>query len=99
MEKSNLAQPVENLIEVNENLAFGHLGDVVHALASIVAHPSIRVCEAGQDRRDNLFEVASYFLRTLDCRQRSTHHTCPRAMAAAASPIRPPLRAWGWCTE
>jgi hypothetical protein len=51
------------LVEVDEYFAFCDLCDVVHALAGIVPDTGILVGEAGEDRRNNLLEVAGDFLR------------------------------------
>jgi hypothetical protein len=50
------------LVEVDKYLAFCDLGYVVHALTGIVSNTSILVAKAGEDRRDNFFEIASDFL-------------------------------------
>jgi hypothetical protein len=42
-----LAQSVEDLVEVDQDLPFGHLCDVVHALASVISDSRILVGEAG----------------------------------------------------
>ena len=39
------------MVEVDEDLALGHLGDVVHGLARIVPDTGILIREAGQNRR------------------------------------------------
>jgi hypothetical protein len=51
------------LIEVNEYLSLGDLGDVVHALAGIVSNTGILVREAGEYRRHDFLEVAGDFLQ------------------------------------
>lgn len=56
------AEGVENFVKVEQDLAFGHLGDVVHALAGVVADTGILVGEAGEYGRDDLFEVSCDFL-------------------------------------
>lgn len=93
-----LAQRVKHLVEVYQDLSLGDLCNVVHALARIVSDPSILIREASENGRDDLAEIAGDFLAT-------SQHTCalyvfqkylhtpPRAMAAAARPIKPPLRA------
>ena len=50
----NLAESIEDLIEVDENLPFGDFGDVVHALARVVPDARILVGEAGKHGGDNL---------------------------------------------
>jgi hypothetical protein len=58
-----LAKSVKDLVEVDENLSLCDLGDVVHALAGIVADAGILVGEAGEHRGHNLLQIAGDFLR------------------------------------
>jgi hypothetical protein len=60
--KPYLAQGIEDLVEVDEHLALRDLGDVVHALAGIVADTGVWVAEAGEDGGHDLFQIASHFL-------------------------------------
>jgi hypothetical protein len=65
-ERSNAyaAQALEYLVEEGERAATSHLGDVVHGLARIVAHPAVLVAKALEHGRDQLVEVSPCFLRT-----------------------------------
>jgi hypothetical protein len=59
------------------------------------------VSEACEDWRDDFFEIASYFLYIRSDsgpNSRRVDYTGPRAIDAAARPIRPPFRACGWWT-
>lgn len=47
---------IEELVEEDEDLSLGNLGDVVHALAGKVAHLAVRVVEAGEDGGDDVDE-------------------------------------------
>lgn len=92
---SYLAESIEDLIEVDENLALCNFGDVVHALAGVVSNTRILIAKACEDWRHDFLEVPSYFLLH---HQRNSAlalivRTGPRAMDAAASPMRPPFRA------
>ena len=51
MDRTYLAECIEDVVEVDEDLALGHLGDVVHGLARIVPDTGILVREAGQNWR------------------------------------------------
>lgn len=57
IKSTHLRQRIEYVIEEQQNLPLGHLGDVVHTLARIVSNPCILIREARQNRRYNLFEV------------------------------------------
>ena len=57
-----LTEGVEDMIEVDKYLTLGHLCNVVHALASIVAHAGILIREAGEYGRYDFFKVASNLL-------------------------------------
>jgi len=59
---SHLAERVEDMVEVQEDLALCNLCDVVHALAGIVPDAGIVVGEASQHWRHNFMEVAGNFL-------------------------------------
>jgi hypothetical protein len=61
-EDSYFAQRIEDLIEVQQYLPFCDLGDVVHAFASVVAHPRILIAKTCEDGWDDFFEVTCYFL-------------------------------------
>jgi hypothetical protein len=64
-----LAESVKDLVEVDEYLSLGDLGDVVHALAGIVPNAGILVREAGEYGGHDLLEVAGDFLQS---RQRNS---------------------------
>jgi hypothetical protein len=70
---THLAERIEDLVKVDEDLAFRNLGDVVHALARIVSDPRILIGEAGEDGGDDFFEIASDFLQ----RQSAQGHISP----------------------
>ena len=57
------------------------------------------VGEAGEDRRDDFFEIAGYLLKYVLAvpieKWRHLVRTGPRAIEAAAKPIRPPFLACG----
>lgn len=57
------------------------------------------VGEAGEDWRNDFLEIANYCLYTTSVRVRDSdcgvQLTGPRAIAAAARPIKPPFRACG----
>lgn len=92
-----LAQGVENVVEEDQNLAFGHLGNIVHGLAGVVSHASILIGEACEDWWHYHMQIAGNFVleeRPSDASiDRSLGLTEPRAIEAAARPISPPLRA------
>ena len=104
---AHLAEGVENVVEVDQDLALCDLGNVVHGLAGVVSNASILVSEAGKHWRYNDFEISSKLLSVITKTQSGVsgcpvrgkgsgikdRRTEPRAMAAAASPIRPPFRA------
>lgn len=46
---SHLRQSVEYIVEKEKYLSLGHLGDVVHALASVISNPRILIGEASED--------------------------------------------------
>lgn len=55
---TDLAQGVEDVVEEQQYLPFCYLGNVVHALASIVPDSCVLVCEACKDWGDDCLEVA-----------------------------------------
>jgi hypothetical protein len=57
-----LAEGIEDMVEINQDFAFGNLCDVVHSLTGIVTDPSILIREACKHRRDNSFKVFRQFL-------------------------------------
>lgn len=66
-ERTHLRQSIKNIVEEKKYLSFSDLGDVVHALASIVSDTRILVREARQNWRHYLFEVRCYsFLHSSD---------------------------------
>lgn len=100
-EAAYLAQSIKNIVEIYQNLALGHFGNVVHGLTGIVPDTGILVGKAGKHRRYNNLEILGKLLcwglvngdledEMLD---RAVLLTGPRAMAAAARPIKPPFRA------
>ena len=60
---SYLAECIEDLIEVDENLPLCDLCDIVHALAGVVPNTRILVAKAGKDWRYDFFEIASNLLQ------------------------------------
>lgn len=52
-----LAKGVENVVEVDQDLALCDLGNVVHGLAGVITNTRILVGEAGEYRRYNDFKV------------------------------------------
>ena len=50
------------MVEVNQNLPFCHLSNVVHGLTGIVPNTGILIREAGEHRRYNNFQVPSELL-------------------------------------
>jgi hypothetical protein len=50
------------LVKVDEHLPLRNLCNIIHALAGIVADAGILVDKAGEDWRDDFFEIASDFL-------------------------------------
>jgi hypothetical protein len=59
---SHLTERVKYVVKVYQNLALGYLCNVVHALASVVSYSGILIGEAGENRRDDFFEIAGNFL-------------------------------------
>jgi hypothetical protein len=70
-----LAESIEDVVEVQQNLALCDFGDVVHALARVVSHTGILVGEAGEHGRHDLVEVAGDFLwaAAMSCQLPATH--------------------------
>jgi hypothetical protein len=62
VEKPHLAQSIENVVEEQKDLAFGNLGDIVHALTCVVTHASILISEASQDWWYDLCQISSNFI-------------------------------------
>ena len=86
------------MVEVDENLALGHLCNVVHGLAGVISHAGILISKASEDGRNDDAEIFSKLLSRDQLMSRQTTArrellTGPRAMAAAARPIKPPFRA------
>lgn len=69
-----LGQGVEHLVEVHQDLPLDDFGDIVHALTCIVAYAGILVGEAGEDRRDDFFEVGDYGLKSARPSASPTEH-------------------------
>ena len=61
--KSYFAQRVKDLVEIDQNLPLGHLCYIVHALAGIVSYAGILIGKAGEDRRNDFFEIPGYLLK------------------------------------
>lgn len=59
---AHLAEGIEYVVEVNQNLAFRDLGYIIHGLAGVIAHTGILISKAGEDWRDDDFEVAGKLL-------------------------------------
>lgn len=57
-----LAQGIEDVVEVDENLSFGDLCNVVQGLARVISHPGILVGKAGQDRGHDNLEISRQLL-------------------------------------
>lgn len=94
-ERKYLVQGVKDFIEESQYLSLGNLGDVVHGFTGIVTYSSILIGKASQDWRYNIIQERNYIL----CEVRFVGNlTEPKAMAAAAKPIRPPFREFG-CKE
>ena len=60
--QAHLAEGIEYVVEVDQDLALCDLGDVVHGLAGVVSDTGILVSEAGEDWRHDDFEVPSKLL-------------------------------------
>lgn len=58
-----LAQDVKDLVEIDEDLALGDLGDVVQCFAGVVADIWVVVAEAGDHRVDDAVEVLGELVR------------------------------------
>jgi hypothetical protein len=65
--RSHLAQAVEYLIEVDEDLALADFGDVVQALGREVANPGFSIREAYQQCVDKAFHVGCNVCQQRDC--------------------------------
>ena len=61
-EQAHLAEGIEYVVEVDQDLAFCDLGDVVHGLAGVVSDTGILVSEASEDWRHDNFKVPSKLL-------------------------------------
>lgn len=57
-----LAEGIENVVKVFEDLPLGDFGNVVHCLACIVPNSCILIGEASQHRGDNDFEITRELL-------------------------------------
>ena len=91
-----LAQSVKDLIEVNQYLSLCNLCDVIHALTCVVSDACILIREAGKHWGDYFFEISGHFLKqgqSVAVKGLDTARTGPRAMEAAARPMRPPFLA------
>jgi translation initiation factor RLI1 len=61
---THLAEGVEYVVEVDQDLALCDLGDVVHGLAGIVSYTGVLIGEASEDWRHNDFEVPRKLLES-----------------------------------
>ncbi len=61
--RAHLAEPVEDVVEEGEDGRARHFGHVVERLAAVVAHPAVRVEEAGQHRLHQLVDIVARVLR------------------------------------
>ena len=50
-------QRIKDVIEKEKYLPLSHLGNIVHALASIISNTRILIGEAGQHWRNNLLQI------------------------------------------
>lgn len=62
---AHLAESIEDAVEEDEDVAAGHLGDVVHGLTRKVPHAGVRIGKAGQDGRHQLCQVGPDALEVL----------------------------------
>lgn len=62
---THLAESIEDAVEEDEDVAAGHLGDVVHGLARKVPHAWIRIGETRQNGRHQLCQVGPNALEVL----------------------------------
>jgi hypothetical protein len=60
---AHLAEGVKDVVEVDQDLPFSDLSDVVHGLAGVVPNTGILVSEAGENWWDDNLKVSSKFLR------------------------------------
>lgn len=60
---NQLAENVEDLVEVHQDLALGDLGDVVQRLAGVVPDVRVVVAKAGDDRMDDAVEILGELVR------------------------------------
>lgn len=56
-QQTRLAKGIEYRVEIYQNFAFGNFGDVIHAFASKVPDPALRIREASQQRIYEAFHV------------------------------------------
>lgn len=57
-----LAQSIEYVIEITQNLALSNFGDIVHGLACVVADAGVLVGKTSQDRRHDDLEILGQLL-------------------------------------
>ena len=74
-EAKYLAEGIEYGIEIHKNFALGDFGDVVQALGGEVSYPVLGVCEAGEDRFDELVHVWSNVDAKCDSSSGETNQT------------------------
>ena len=70
-----LAESIEDGIEIDENLAFGNLGDVVQAFGGEVSYPVLGVGEAREDGFDELVHVGGNVNAKCDSSRGETDQT------------------------
>lgn len=64
MRLAHLAEGVEYVIKIDENLALGNLGDIIHSFTGIVPHPRILVREASKHGGHDYFQILGQLLET-----------------------------------
>lgn len=57
-----LAERIEYIVEEEQDFAFRNLGDIIHALASIISDPCILIGKTGEHRRNDLFQILGNLL-------------------------------------
>jgi hypothetical protein len=83
-----LAEGIEYVVEIYQNLPFCYLCNVVHGLACVITNPCVLVSEAGQDWRNDLLQVSREFL------QRVSHSVCEKLKCFATSAMRYVAQCW-----
>ena len=80
MDLAYLAKGVENVVEVDQDLAFSNLGYVVHGLAGVVPDAGILVSEAGEDGWYDKLKIPRKLLFTT---KRETRAECKQRIGAS----------------